>query len=352
MIFGPAQISDDAALRQLLRDTPMPGDIAVAFSHEPDYFAAASIQGHRVETYTAREDERIIAIGTRAEKEVFVDGFPARIGYLSGLRIHPAHRSGTVLARAYRQLRRAHEAGSVPYYLTTIIADNAEARAMLTSGRAGLPTYRDIGAYHTLAIRPSGLRGPQLPVRPATKADQDALIAFLHRHGPQRQFFPHYQSADFANGLLRGLRIEDVLLLVEDGSIVGCLALWDQRAFKQNIVSGYSRRLALARPGWNLYATLTGRPTLPRTGQALAQLHLALCCVADDCPATFESLLHAALARASTPLVLAGFHERDSLLPIAAACPHRRYLSRLYQVYWEEPPAIDARVPYLELGGL
>jgi hypothetical protein len=345
-----ATANDDAALRHLLRETAMPGAISLAFAREPSYFAAATVEGHHVETHVARAHGRIVAAATRAEKAVYIDGQGGRIGYLCELRIHPDFRRGTLLARIYRQLRRLHETGQVPFYLSTIVADNDQARRTLTSGRAGLPTYRDIGAYHTLAFSPRPFRTPQLPVRRAEEADRDALLAFLQRHGPKRQFFPRYRSADFATGLLRGLRMQDVFLVGTD-EILGCVALWDQSGFRQSIVDRYSRAMALARPVWNLYARVRGAPMLPRPGGEIPCLYLALPCVEDDDPAIFSALLDSALAAADRP-VLAGLHERDPLLPVAARRPHRLYLSRVYQVYWEPPELLEDRVPYLELGGL
>jgi hypothetical protein len=37
--------TDDAALRQLLRDNPMPGNISLSYEREPSYFLAARVDG-------------------------------------------------------------------------------------------------------------------------------------------------------------------------------------------------------------------------------------------------------------------------------------------------------------------
>ena len=41
--FDLATEADDAALRRVLADTPMPGRIAVSFRREPSYFAAGRL---------------------------------------------------------------------------------------------------------------------------------------------------------------------------------------------------------------------------------------------------------------------------------------------------------------------
>ena len=40
-----AALTDEAALRRMLRENPMPGAISLTFEREPDYFAAAGVDG-------------------------------------------------------------------------------------------------------------------------------------------------------------------------------------------------------------------------------------------------------------------------------------------------------------------
>jgi hypothetical protein len=361
-VFEKARREDDPALRRILRETAMPGDIEVAFAREPNYFDALAVQGDQVDVLTLRVNNHIVAIGDRAEKRAYVNGVPSRIGYLSGLRMLPEYRRGTFLARSYHGLYGVHREGNVPYYLSTIVSDNTVARETLTAGRGGLPTYRDFGEYVTLALEPgNGNRSTaQVPVRSASEEDKEPLLQFLRENGPRRQFFPNYESGDFTGGLLQGLRIEDVLLVHENQQIIACLALWDQKSFKQSIITDYSRRMAMMRPCWNLYAGLTGRPQLAPPGTELRYLNLALCCIAEDRANVFWSLLCTAMARAreidGLHAVMAGFHARDPLLQTAQEWPHRTYSSRLYLVHWDDGAtavdAVDDRVPYLELGAL
>jgi hypothetical protein len=184
-----------------------------------------------------------------------------------------------------------------------------------------------------------------------------ALLDFWNTHGPRRQFFPLLTTADFGrdDATFRGLQEEDVLVAGRDGRIVGTLGVWDQTAFRQNIVERYSRPLSWLRPDSNAWAALRGGVRLPPIGQPFPHRVAALPVVADDDPAVFAELLEAARQRSDAHL-LVGLHERDPLAAIARAKATSVYVTRLYHVGWDDGEALrmalDDRPPYLELGTL
>ncbi len=365
ILLEKATVADDDGIRRLLRNTEMSGDIRVRFLQEPRYFAGSSILGNPVDTLVARNRETgdVVGLASRAERNVYVNGHPAIVGYLSSLRIHGDYRNGSILARGFRSLRTLHRGGHASYYLTTIIEDNVAAMNVLTSGRAGLPTYRDAGTYMTFVFGKADRRFRAfsgIRIRSAAPDDLPAVFDFLGRVGSGRQFFPVYAASDFDNGLLRGMQASDVILAFDGKQVVGTIGLWDQRHYRQRTVTGYSPRLAALRPFWNGFACLTGRPTLPRPGDPLRLIFLAMLCVAGDDPDVFASLLSASLnacrRRSGIDGVVLGMHGKDALSAVASRWPHRMYKSRLYLVYWPDgKAAADAAsgpVPYFEAGGL
>ena len=66
--FDLATHADEAALRRILRASPMPGSISVTFEREPDYFRASTIEGTFHQTIVARDSAtgEIIGMGTRS----------------------------------------------------------------------------------------------------------------------------------------------------------------------------------------------------------------------------------------------------------------------------------------------
>lgn len=363
-----AQSSDDPELRRLLRDMPMKGDISIAFTREPSYFDAAAVEGDHVDVLVARSrnGNHIVGMGARSEKNAFVNGQPSRVGYLSGLRIRPEYQTGTILLQAFQELQKLRHERGVALYLTTIIEDNDAVRKILTMGGGGMPVYSDLGRYVTVVLNVAGEpQGPThdvggIHIRRASAGDRQALIEFLVDHGARRQFFPVYQETDFENGLLRGLRMEDILLALRGGKIHGCLALWDQRPYKQSIVIGYSERFQQTAHALTRRGGTVGGPALPPPGSPFGYVTFALCCVAQDRLDIFRALFSNAMAAihemAGIDAALAGFHSDDLLINVAKQWPHLAYNSRLYVVHWADDrhdfEELDDRIPYLELGSL
>lgn len=342
----------------------MPGWVRLRFEREPDYFHGLGIQGRTNQAMVALEGERLIGTGCRSIRPMYIDGRALDFGYLSGLRSLPAGRQAGALARGYRFLRERHGDRRVPAYISTIVADNATAIGLLTSGRAGLPHYLDQGRYFTYAVslnrrrRPPGgqelRRGGDVPL-----AD---IVAFLNRQGARRQFFPVLTAGDFGTDYLRGLSPADFRVAIgrQGQAIEGVVALWDQSRFKQNVVAGYAGPVRLLRPAINGLLGLAGHRPLPPVGQRLDMLYAAFLCVRDDNLETAQTLLEQVYAeRRAGPhaFLVLGFHERDPLRAALRGFPAFRYTSRLYLVCWEDGlefvSGLDpARIPHLEVATL
>jgi hypothetical protein len=85
--FALATLADDADIRLLLRENPMPGQITLTLEREPGYFADADLPGTEKQTIIANEGGRMVCVGNCAIRERFVNGKPRRVGYLGGLRL-------------------------------------------------------------------------------------------------------------------------------------------------------------------------------------------------------------------------------------------------------------------------
>jgi hypothetical protein len=376
--FELATAEDDADLRHVLAATPMEGRIAIAFRREPSWFAGAAVDGRFRQVIACRDlrTGRIIGFGCRSLREVYVNGRPDVVGYLSSLRVLPEHRNLGLVARGYAAFHELHGDRRAPFYVTTIAAGNRTALTVLTSGRAGLPVYHPAGAFHTVAVavprrrtrsRPSPLGADSSPVRqevrvrPANTEDLPAVIDFLAAEGPRRQFFPRLEANDFLSpeGTMRGLCLDMMLLAEREGRLVGMLAGWDQQSYRQSVVYAYHGWLRWTRIPYNTWAWLIGRPGLPRPGGAFHYLMGALPVVAEDNHNVFAALVEALRNRASggpwTHLLI-GLHETDPLLRVTQRCQAACYVTRLFLVCWpdgeETRVAVDSRTPYLEAGSL
>lgn len=366
--FELATRADDAELRSILAATPMEGQVSLSFRREPSYFDAAVVEGQFQQVVICRDsrDKRIAGFGCRSVRTVYVNGQPTPIGYLSALRALPEYRNRGLVARGYAYLKQLHADGRTPLYLTTISAGNERALSILTSGRAGLPTYGFAGNYHTLVIslrqrRPPPAASGSIEVRAASQDDLHEVLEFLHTVGPARQFFPCYEEGDFfgQRGTLRDLAPSDLLLAFRGHQLVGMLGGWDQHAFKQSVVERYPNPLLWSRPLYNAWARLRGGTKLPRPGSSFRYLTAALPVVLDNDPTVFAALFETLLSQAAQgacDFLVIGLHESDPLLSLVQPFQLGCYLTRTYLVWWDEGDSLvaqmDDRPPYYELGCL
>ena len=361
MQFELAGSADDMEVRRLLRENTMKGEIQLTFEREPNSFLAASVEGDICDIVIARHggSDRLVGLGSRAVMNAYVNGREARIGYLGQLRIDRTH-GGTfrVLKRGFAKVRDLHEDGETPFYITTVVSDNHPARRVLEAGLEGLPRYEPIATLVTLTIPVTGRR--RLTTGGVRRGDEeclDGIAKCLARNGRSHQFTPVWSCTDLLSSeRTRGLRLRDFQLATRGGEVVGCLACWDQRDFKQIVIRGYGRRLTCAKPFINLASPLLGTPRLPPPGKELQMAFISHVAVDSSDSDVFLALLNAAYYDARQrrlDYLTLGFTVDNPLLDVvrkAYSC--RQYRSIVYVVYWEDGEkavrSLDRRQVHLE----
>jgi len=362
--FELATPNTEAQVRQLLNDNALSGKIRVALTREPDAFHAAAISGDDYQLilgYTGA-GRRLVGTGSRFELDLYVNGSVQTIGYLGELRIDGGlKKRRRLLIEAYRELRRYHEAGRVPYYITTIIADNSGARRLLEAGLGDMPNYQPLEPIVTLTIpAKKAARGKSPGRRIETNLDTDIeqIVHELGRVGPGHQFQPVWTTETLRSSRrCRGLSYQNFFLAWNGDRLLGCIALWDQRKFKQTMIRSYARKLARLRPAFNLVAPLISQPALPAPGSRLNSAFLSHAAIEQDDPETAIALIRHACRDASLrgiDYVMLGLAERSPLLAeIKRQFSCHSYVSMLYLVYWEDgrqaASQLDDRIPQIEV---
>lgn len=357
-----AAAADDEDVRRLLREHALPGDVALTFEREPDSAIAAGIEGDVHQTMVARErvGGRIAGIASRAERDVFLNGRPERLGYLGQLRADlRGHRVGALLDEGFAFCRSLHEQGHVPAYLTAIVEENHAARRLLCGLRfPAAPRFVRAGGLVTLAIpraRRQRLRVPPgIEIRQGSVELLPDIVACLDRNGRRCQFTPRWTVDDLLSARRTpGLEPRDFLVAIAGGRVTGCAAIWDQRGFKQAIVRGYSQRLARWRRVVNLAGSWRDVPALPAIGRPLPFVYLSHVAIDDDRPDVTAALVSEARRRlpAGVSYMVTAFAEGSPML--LAAGRHRTYRSTLYLACWPDGQrlveSLDARLPHPEV---
>jgi hypothetical protein len=341
--------ADDGEIRRLLRESAFAGQISLSLEREPDSRLAAAIEGDTHETLIARERRSGVVAGmaARATRGVFVNGAPSRIAYLGQLRLDARFRRSRGLLEAGFDFCRRSNGGLL--HLASIVEDNAPARRLLARRLPGWPRFDVIDALVTLAIPvrcARELAAPGVALRPGARARRDDILACLSRNGRRYQFYPEWESGHFDGPRLRGLSEQDFVVAFADGRAVGCLALWDQRPYKQAVVRGYSAGLRRWRSIVNLLSPLLRTPPLPDVGLPLEFAYLSHAVADADDERTLIAMVAAAClgARArGLEYVVIGMPARALALPaLQRTFSHRRYQSLLYTVTWPEGEALAA----------
>jgi hypothetical protein len=344
-VAGP---KDEADLRRLLRECPMPGWVSLSLEREPDYFAFRAPGVH--DAIIARDrDGTAVGMCSLGRCERYVDGRPALVGSLAELRVSPRAAAASRIVRdGFEACRRLlHDPSRTAIYLTSIVEGNARARRLLESGVPGLPRYRPLDRLNVFALSASAGRRavPELETRAADAGAIPEVARFLRKEGARFLFAPVWTEAGLA--ALAGLRPQDFIVARRGGRLVGCMAVWDQRPFRQVVVRGYAGGLGRVRRAVNMLAPLTGLPRLPPAGSALSQAHVSHLAVEDDDPRVLEALVGAAVSaarRREIEVLLLSIADSHPLADHAKrAFRARNFRSMLYVVYWpEDDPLVDS----------
>ena len=321
-VYRCATRNDDVTLKHLLQENPMPSWVTIATEREPSYFDGASLMGesYALIVYDSAKEENLIGMYSCSYLPVHYEGKPQRIGYFGGLRVTASFRHKHHYIKygfeAIKQIipRRA----TVPFYFTSIASENTIARRLLEANTKGMPHYTPVGEMVTLIF--SVNQGKNLgQLIQATIHDCADIVAYYNQKASLYDLSP-YLSVEWLRALSDqiGLRMSDFWLLKnEHQKIVACLALWDQRAFKQSVIKGYKAPLNHLRSIYNGYAKMTKRVALPPVGKPLDHLYIAFFAYDDPTLAlkVLQEAAYKARAKGVTCCVL-GLSSSHELLPM------------------------------------
>jgi hypothetical protein len=339
--FAVATPGDDAAIRRLLRDNPMPGAVSLSLEREPDYFRGSNIAGATDQTILVSQNNRAVCVGRCSLRRHWINGQLLPAGYLSELRLDAGAKARfDLIRRGYRFFKDLQRDRFAELYFTSIATDNERGRRLLERGVRGLPRYTYLASFTTLLIavpRNPG-RGPILskPCPPERISD---VASLLGAHGRQHQLAAGWTGTDLEALQGHGLPLEHIRIAIEDGEIVACGGVWDQRIFRQTVIRGYSPALTAARPLVNFASRFLPVPRLPAAGSVLAHAFLSPLAFQPGREAMLPDFVQSILPHAASrglEFLTIGLNAREPrLAELRRRFTTRSYQSRLYGVNWE-----------------
>lgn len=327
-----AEPADEAGLRRLLRSSVIPGAVRIAFTREPDYFAADGLAGAEDVTVVSRQASEVTGSGRCSIYPLLWNGVRCRIGYLGLLRLAPDARESPRLIRDGYELLRQEVASRADGFFTSIASDNARARRVLErGGRLGLPAYRRLCDLVTLVAPVRTRAGAQ-----ADPVPKDRLIEFLAQHARRFQLSLAWDSTVLTDLAQHDVDARNFAVVRRNGTIVACAAVWDQRAFRQTVIDGYEGAVDIFRPAINAMLVMRGHPRLPAPGAVLDQGMILGASVPDprDWTALWHALQHRAAVRGLSWLAIARDARDPELDVLRRLTRGREYRTTLYEVTW------------------
>lgn len=355
-----ATSAHDAALRQLLRETPVAGLLRVTLEREPSFFGAdIDVSQHDVALVLQRG--QAIACGSRVLRRVCWNGSEQEVAYLSDLRLHPnfQRRGGRALLGGYRLLEKCARQRPAAATWTAVFESNAIAQTTLVGGRAGLPEYVNRGRLICpllLVKRRHPEPAGSICVR-ACAADLPAITLFLQQNLSPRPLAPCVADLDLMHGRRwPDLQADDFIIARRGPEILGVVAVRDLRRYKQVRVVETPWLWRMAKFPSQLVAALNLAPALPIPGQVLPLGFASFLTVKNDDVDLTRMLLQAAAGLASRKglsFLSTAFHESDPKSAATRELPALKTDGILYQVL-QGPKNVTwtAATPYIDPANL
>ncbi len=297
----PAARSDNARLVELFASVPMSGSLVLSTRRDPDFFALYDMQRAASECWVYERDQNLAGLGTFLVRDGWLDGRPARVGYLGDLRSRFIARRDRILSRFYgnvlEDVVRRHDC---PYFLTAVLASNTAAIQALVrrrSERATQPRYTLLRRFAMVSVQFAGRRSrhrsPYL-VRAAAAEDVAAVVELLDRDHRRRPFGYRYDQGEFEHRLRHwpGMTLERTYLAFDPaGRLVGVTSAWDPSTVKRYRALAYRGAMRWTQRAWNLGARVLGYPRLPDPGQDFRYFYLCNTSIEGDHPGVLRALL-------------------------------------------------------------
>ena len=354
--------ADNPKIQDLVAKVTMPGPATFCFQRVPDFFAGAQVIGTEFVLVVAEDAERNCLAGLTviSGRDLYISGKVKKIYYSGDTRVDPFYRRrgiGTEMFQVQKTYRKPED-----LMQGLVVKEN---EAPIKAGRnAEKGVFFNDWFSHTIETsfmfsRKSAPRVPKgVEIRLATPADAALIQAFNEKEAPRRNGYPVYDLQKLMAGdpYYNGLRIQDYALAFKGGQLVGIMAAWNQKAYKQTRIVAFKPIIALVRPLYNVYTKYFGGFTLPKVGGALNYLSLYNILIANDHKDVFRGMIDWVMVNQGKgyDAVATSMAQGDPLDGVPREYKRQKmFTSHFWLSYGEDPrDSIDGRPLYVELGRL
>lgn len=278
-----------------------------------------------------KENGSICGMGCCIIRKAFINGQVKKVGYLSAMKISSKYKGLLYMMKDMYGFIYENTKDLVDIYYTTILEDNKKAQKLLEKKRKNMPIYHYEGDYRVylfakgafkLRRQSTSLKGYKFDA--SSKAE---IEEFYKEHLKKYNFSP-------IDTKLHGLKAKDFFTLKDEtGNIVAACGLWDQRDYKQYIVTSYG---GIYKYLSRLPTSLLGYPSFPKENSPANYASISLFFVKDNDKEIGAYFLKEVLkASEKYDFLMVGLFENHPFNSMIDKIRHIKYDSRLYMVSWQ-----------------
>ena len=248
-----ATSSDNARLLNFYEDMRVTeGGLVLSYRRGPDFFRLLDAQGQSsLVFYLQTSDGAIEGIGSISFRDGILAGQRVRVGYLGDLRVVQSRHAVKAWRRFFECFLALspllEETKHCSHYLTAVLDGNSRATSALVRNRHGSFRYVPVMHYRIAMLvgrLPFIGRRSHCPlVREAIPGDMERLVAFLDTQNSIRPYGFIFNNTEWPRrlGTWEKFGLKNFLLAEDsNGTMVGCLALWNHPKTKRMVVEQMS----------------------------------------------------------------------------------------------------------------
>lgn len=337
MRFRLALHQDDEAIRQLMQQIPLNGNLRIRYLKEPSFLNSLITQGNHPQTLIGTIDGKIMATGSRIFQNVIIQGDNKTVGYICNLRFHPDARNGFRLLKGIQHFENLPTPGPVDFHYATLIDSDPATKSILAANRPRMPHLFDLGKVSTffIPLKKQNRSCRKSSVRNIVAADEEfmpEIRSFINHEGVKHNFFPIIDNEMYASELMQP---SSFFAKTVHGKIAGITSVHDLSDLKQYKLENFSNYFRIIRPFFNAFLYLNNEFPIPGKGSAIQLAFLGFPLIQNSDPSVFRDLLtHICneLSGNKYHFVCLALHEKSPLNPCLRHFSRIKYDSRMYLV--------------------
>lgn len=261
-----AKITDGIEMLKLIESNSAKGKIELIYTRRPNAYLSYAKEGEAKIGVVKDDKDNILLQIACVVRDYYINKEIRKVCYVGGIRKNNDYKGYF----NWKEISDFVKQTKCDMFYCSFLDDNKTALKMFSKKRKFIPDIFPVCEYTTYMINPNSIKKPiiinsKYIFRPMSESDIKAVCHFLNEEEIKYNFAP--KTEDLFNQFA-GLSIQDCFILEDKGEIVAFGALWNQKDYKQYIVTRYSGYMKLFRK-FSKITEIMGYIPIPRENEIL-----------------------------------------------------------------------------------